>query len=84
MIDPLKNRLVITQAGSLVWNGTTVSDDSLRSLLAATQAMARTPELQLQPDAEARYERVDQVLAMTKRAHVTGMGFVGNEAYGRF
>ena len=32
----------------------------------------------------ARYARVDVVLAMTKRAHVTAMGFVGNEAYARF
>ena len=34
--------------------------------------------------AAARYARVDAVLAMTKRAHVTAMGFVGNEAYARF
>jgi biopolymer transport protein ExbD len=83
-VDPLRNRLVITASGGLSWNGTGVSDDGLRSLLAATQAMAQPPELQLQPDAAARYERVDQVLAITRRAHVTRMGFVGNEAYARF
>ena len=31
-----------------------------------------------------RAQRVDDVLAMTKRAHITRMGFIGNEAYGRF
>jgi biopolymer transport protein ExbD len=39
------------------------------------------PELHLQPDATARYEIVDQVLAVTKKAHVQKMGFVGNEYY---
>jgi biopolymer transport protein ExbD len=39
------------------------------------------PELHLQPDATARYELVDEVLATTKRAKVQKMGFVGNEYY---
>jgi biopolymer transport protein ExbD len=53
----------------------------LRSYLDATQQMNPIPELHLQPDATARYELVDQVLAVTKKANVTKMGFVGNEAY---
>src|SRR5215208_4326195 len=43
--------------------------------------MNPVPELHLQPDATARYELVDEVLAITKRAHVQKMGFVGNEYY---
>jgi hypothetical protein len=31
--------------------------------------------------AQARYDLVDRVLAVTKRAQVEKMGFVGNEAY---
>ena len=31
-----------------------------------------------------RDQRVDEVLAMTKRAEITRMGFVGNEAYAQF
>ena len=42
------------------------------------------PELHIRPDAEARYETVDNVLADTKRAQITKMGFVGNEAYAAF
>jgi len=42
------------------------------------------PELHLQPEPNARYETVDQVLAVTKQAHVEKMGFVGNEAYANF
>jgi biopolymer transport protein ExbD len=53
----------------------------LRSYLDVTQQMNPIPELHLQPDSTARYEIVDEVLAVTKRAHVQKMGFVGNEYY---
>ena len=43
--------------------------------------MNPVPELHLQPDSTARYELVDEVLAVTKQAHVQKMGFVGNEYY---
>jgi biopolymer transport protein ExbD len=46
--------------------------------------MNPVPELHLEPEAEARYELVDEVLAVTKRANVTKMGFVGNERYLKF
>jgi len=43
--------------------------------------MATPPELHLRPDAQARYEIVDKVLADIKRADIKKFGFVGNEAY---
>ena len=43
--------------------------------------MDPAPELHFQPEAGARYARVDEVLAMSQQAGVTRMGFVGNEAY---
>ena len=46
--------------------------------------MNPVPELHLQPEAEASYGLVDEVLAVTKRAKVEKMGFVGNEAYMKF
>ena len=82
--DPVSNTLVVTRAGTLLWNGRVASDQQLQATLTATQRMDPVPELHLRPDATARYERVDEVLAMTKRAHVTRMGFVGNEAYRTF
>ena len=84
IVDRVKNRVVIAETGALFWNGEQVTDSGFRALLAETQKFAEPPELQLQPDAAARYERVDEVLAMTKRAHVAHLGFVGNEAYKDF
>ena len=72
-IDPVKNKVVAP-----------VSPQQLRLYLDATQQMDPIPELHLQPEPNARYELVDEVLAITKRAHVEKMGFVGNEAYATF
>jgi biopolymer transport protein ExbD len=80
-IDPVKNKVVITAQGQILWNGGAVSMDQLRSYLDASQQMNPVPELHLQPEATARYELVDEVLAVTKKAHVQKMGFVGNEYY---
>jgi len=80
-IDPIKNKIVVTQAGQILWNGGAVDQVQLRQFLDATQQIDPVPELHLQPEAEARYELVDEVLAVTKQANVTKMGFVGNEAY---
>src|SRR3954462_1570774 len=80
-IDPVKNVLSINAQDQVLWNGAPVSMDQLRSYLDTTQQMNPIPELHLQPDATARYELVDKVLAVTKQAHVQKMGFVGNEYY---
>jgi biopolymer transport protein ExbD len=80
-IDPIKNTLGINAQDQILWNGTPVSLQQLRQYLDATQQMNPIPELHLQPDATARYEVVDEVLAVTKKAHVSKMGFVGNEYY---
>ena len=83
-ILPTKNKVVITAQNQILWNGSPVSPEQLRLYLDATQQMDPIPELHLQPEPNARYELVDQVLAITKRAHVEKMGFVGNEAYATF
>ncbi|HWU93554.1 MAG TPA: biopolymer transporter ExbD [Sphingomicrobium sp.] len=80
-IQPLKNTVGITAQGAITWNGTPISQQQLRQYLEVTQQMNPVPELHLQPDATARYELVDEVLAITKKAHVQKMGFVGNEYY---
>ena len=83
-IDPVKNRLAITAGRALLWNGRAVSKPDLRVLLEASAASRSEPELHLLPSAEAPYAAVNEVFAMAKRAEVTRMGFVGNEAYARF
>jgi biopolymer transport protein ExbD len=80
-VDPVKNKIVIMPDGVVTWNSAPVDLVTLRQYLDLTTTMTPTPELHLQPHPEARYELVDEVLAITKRAQITAMGFVGNEAY---
>ncbi len=83
-VDPIKNKVVITRLGEILWNDAAVDQEQLRQYLDITQQMNPVPELHLQPEALARYELVDKVLAVTKQAKVSKMGFVGNEQYQNF
>lgn len=83
-ILPTKNVLYVAPNDEILWNGQPVALSQLQGMLEATQTMNPIPELHLQPDANARYDVVDRVLAATKRANVSKMGFVGNEAYRGF
>ncbi len=83
-VDPVKNKIVVTQAGAILWNGAPVDQNTLRTYLDTSQQMNPIPELHLQPEPDAAYGLVDEVLAITKRAKVEKMGFVGNEAYMNF
>jgi biopolymer transport protein ExbD len=83
-IDPVKNKVTIDPAGTIFWNGSAIDQLRLRQYLDLTQQMNPIPELHLEPDPQARYVIVDQVLAITKRARVEKMGFIGNERYSGF
>ncbi|NIJ08100.1 biopolymer transport protein ExbD [Sphingomonas vulcanisoli] len=83
-ILPTKNQVSIDAAGTIAWNGAPINLTVLRQYLDQTQQMDPIPELHLEPDPQARYEVVDEVLAVTKRANVSKMGFVGNEKYADF
>ena len=80
-ILPTKNEVAITNTDQILWNGTPVDLITLRQYLDQSQTLSPIPELHIRPAQDARYEKVDEVLAQTKRANITKMGFVGNEAY---
>ena len=84
IVDRLKNKIVVTNAGQVLWNGTPIAKDELAYNLAASTRMPQPPELHLQPESEARYEIVNEVFVAAKRARVTRLGFVGNETYRSF
>jgi biopolymer transport protein ExbD len=80
-ILPTKNEVAVTNTDQILWNGTQVDLITLRQYLDQSQTLNPIPELHIRPAQDARYEVVDEVLAQTKRANITKMGFVGNEAY---
>jgi biopolymer transport protein ExbD len=80
-ILPTKNEVAILPTDQILWDGHPVDLITLRQYLDASQVLNPIPELHIRPASDARYEVVDEVLAVTKRANVSKMGFVGNEAY---
>ena len=82
--DPVTNKVVISQGDAILWNGNSVTEAQLNALLVATKRMNPEPQLQFEPEAQARYETSAQVLRQIKLSGVTNFGFVGNERYRRF
>jgi biopolymer transport protein ExbD len=79
--DPIINKVSVSQSGVVTWNGNAVDLVTLRRYLDATKAMTPEPELHMQPDANARYEVVDQVFSEIRKSEITKLGLVGNEQY---
>jgi biopolymer transport protein ExbD len=77
------HQLDIAANGSLSWNGTALPDGQLPARLLQLAADPGLPELRLNPASEARFERIDQILAQIRLAGVERLGFIGNERYGR-
>lgn len=79
--DRTTNLLIIRADGSLQWDGVTISRSQVAQELAMTRQISPSPELHLQPDADARHGDVDEVLAIIKREQISSFGFIGNEKY---
>jgi biopolymer transport protein ExbD len=80
-VEPQKNKLYIDANNNVFWNSVQIDDVTLRQYLDASLQQDPEPELHFQPDPNARYDVVDRVLAIVKRANVSKLGFVGNEQY---
>ena len=80
-VKPVVNLLEVDFLNDIYWNKQKVDLPTLRGYLTASAKMQPEPELHVKPDALARYEVVDTVLAAAQQAGVTKMGFVGNEQY---
>jgi biopolymer transport protein ExbD len=80
-VEPQKNKVYIDATGNVFWNSVQIDDVTLRQYLDASLQQDPEPELHFQPDPQARYDVVDRVLAIVKRANVSKLGFVGNEQY---
>jgi biopolymer transport protein ExbD len=80
-VDPVFNTVDIDFLGNIYWNKQETNLDQIKVYMKQAAAMPEQPELRMRPEAEARYELVDQVMAAAQQAGIEKMGFVGNEAY---
>jgi biopolymer transport protein ExbD len=84
IIEPIKNKLVLSSQDQILWNGTPVSQGDLVTILQQSLNMNPEPELQFEPEPFASYELSAKVLQIIKSSGVTKFGFVGNEKYRDF
>ena len=83
-IDPIKNKIVLTQTGEILWNGAAIGQDELIRNLNITKGIKPEPELQFEPEPTASYDLSVRVLQIIKVSGVNKFGFVGNEKYRTF
>src|SRR5688500_1782687 len=81
MVDPIKNKIVLTPRNEILWNGTPISQGTLVANLQTSLTYAIEPELQFEPEPQASYDLSAKVLNIIKVSGVTKFGFVGNEKY---
>jgi biopolymer transport protein ExbD len=84
IIEPQKNKLLITAQDQILWNGTPIGAGDLAPILEQTLDINPEPELQYEPEALASYDTSVKVLNIIKASGVTKFGFVGNEKYRSF
>ncbi len=84
LVDPIKNKIVLTQDGQILWNAEAIDQGTLVSLLNESKAINPEPELQFEPEPLASYDLSARVLNIIKTSGVTKFGFVGNEKYRTF
>jgi len=78
---PPAHRLDIRADGGLLWDGRAVAAAALPARFRAMAADPARPELHLNPDAEAQYGQIDEILAQIRRAGVRRLGFLDNQRF---
>jgi biopolymer transport protein ExbD len=84
IINLINNKVVVTPAGTALWNGSAVSDRQLAALVGATTRLPVQPTLQFEPAASASYDRAAKVIQTIKLAGGETIAMVGNERYAEF
>ena len=81
MVDPVRNKIVLTPNNEILWNGTAITPNTLVANLQTSLTFSVEPELQFEPEPSASYDLSAKVLNIIKQSGVTKFGFVGNEKY---
>ena len=79
--EPVVIQLEIDFGGTVLWNGSPVTVDSLDAYFRREAANDPQPELHIRPNKRASYDVVARVLAAAQRNGLLKIGFVGNEQF---
>ena len=84
VLSPVENKIVVTEAGQVLWNGEPVSRPTLQNLLTRSAAMAPEPTTLFEPEANASCADTAEVVRTVNETKVTKFAFVGNDRYRSF
>ena len=79
-----QNTIAIDAADRLLWNGTAVSAETLRTQVAAASTRGDQTLLRFAPDAQASYDIAARTIALIKEEGAESFAFVGNERHRDF
>src|SRR3546814_17841409 len=74
IVEPIINKLVLTQDNRILWNAEEINQGQLVSLLQESRTVQPEPELQFQPEAQARYDLSAKVIKLIKASGETTFG----------
>ncbi|QBQ97200.1 ExbD/TolR family protein [Paraburkholderia pallida] len=77
---PAQINIAIEADGTVLWDGTAVNDDALKTKIAAAAQQQPQPELHLNADRKVAYEKVAQVMSAAQSGGLTKLGFVTDPA----
>jgi biopolymer transport protein ExbD len=80
-VQPVVINIEIDFDGTILWNGTEVTMDSLDNYFRREAAIDPQPELHIYPNKRAAYDVVARVLASAQRNGLRKIGFIGNEQF---
>ncbi|HSG33074.1 MAG TPA: biopolymer transporter ExbD [Sphingomonadaceae bacterium] len=82
-VEKTVNKIVVTRAGAIEWNGREVTEDGLVVLLHASKANPDA-ELHFEPEANAAYGTSANVIRLIKEQEIEKFAFVGNQKFRAF
>jgi biopolymer transport protein ExbD len=82
LVKPEVVRIDIDPAGTILWNGETLTGQAaFEAHLAAAAAQAVQPELHVRPDKRVPYKSVAAVMAAVQKRGLNKVGIVGHEQF---
>jgi biopolymer transport protein ExbD len=82
VVTPAKPTVVVVRImknGAVLWNGRVVDTAAFNRLLDDAARQTPPPQIHLEPDRNASYTTVAEILAAAQRKGVTHIGFTGIE-----
>jgi biopolymer transport protein ExbD len=81
LVEPIVINVTIDYDGTVLWDGNPTSLKQLERYFETEAKKDPQPEVHIRPDARAKYDIVEQVMASAQRNGIERMGLIGSEQF---